>query len=44
MSKKDVLAMRIYQSTKLAATTFLRALDERFSSTDRLLELFYYVE
>ena len=44
VSKKDVLAMRIDQSTKLAATTFLRALDERFSSTDRLLELFYDVE
>ena len=44
MSKNDVLAMRIDQSTKLAATTFLRALDERFSSTDRLLELFYDVE
>ncbi len=44
VTKKDVLAMRIDQSTKLAATTFLRSLDENFSSTDKLLELFYDVE
>ncbi len=44
VTKKDVLAMRIDQSTKLAATTFLRALDEKFSSTDQLLELFYDVQ
>ncbi len=44
VDKKDRLMMRIDQSTKLAATTFLRALDESFSSTDRLLELFYDVE
>jgi DNA-directed RNA polymerase subunit beta len=43
VTKKDVLAMRIDQSTKLAATTFLRALDEAYSSTDRILELFYDV-
>jgi DNA-directed RNA polymerase subunit beta len=44
VTKKDVLAMRIDQSTKIAATTFLRCLDESFSSTDRLLELFYEVQ
>ncbi|MSR18007.1 MAG: DNA-directed RNA polymerase subunit beta [Phycisphaerales bacterium] len=44
VNKKDVLAMRIDQSTKLAATTFLRALDEKFSSTEKLLALFYEVE
>lgn len=44
VTKKDVLAMRIDQSTKIAATTFLRALDEHFSSTDKLLDLFYQVE
>ncbi|MFO0828558.1 MAG: DNA-directed RNA polymerase subunit beta [Phycisphaerales bacterium] len=43
VTKKDVLAMRIDQSTKLAATTFLRALDEHYSSTDKILELFYDV-
>jgi DNA-directed RNA polymerase subunit beta len=44
VTKKDVLTMRIDQSTKIAATTFLRALDEAYSSTDKLLELFYEVE
>jgi DNA-directed RNA polymerase subunit beta len=44
VTKKDVLAMRIDQSTKLAATTFLRALDERFSTTEKILEEFYEVE
>ena len=44
VTKKDVLAMRIDQSTKIAATTFLRALDENFSSTDKILELFYDVQ
>jgi DNA-directed RNA polymerase subunit beta len=44
VSKKDVLTMRIDQSTKIAATTFLRALDENYSSTDKLLELFYDVQ
>jgi len=44
VTKKDVLAMRIDQSTKIAATTFLRALDEQYSSTDALLELFYDVQ
>jgi len=44
VTKKDVLAMQIDQSAKLAATTFLRALDEAYSSTDKLLELFYEVQ
>ncbi len=44
VTKKDVLAMRIDQSAKIAAVTFLRALDENYSSTERLLELFYEVE
>src|SRR5690606_28781074 len=44
VTKKDVLAMRIDQSTKIAATTFLRSLDEAYSSTDRILELFYDVQ
>jgi len=43
VTKKDVLAMRIDQSTKLAATTFLRCLDESIASTDALLSLFYEV-
>ncbi|MEM1109754.1 MAG: DNA-directed RNA polymerase subunit beta, partial [Planctomycetota bacterium] len=44
VSKKDVLQMRIDQSTKIPATTFLRALDEEFSTTDALLKTFYNVE
>jgi DNA-directed RNA polymerase subunit beta len=43
VTKKDVLGMRIDQSTKIAATTFLRALDGEYSSTDKLLDLFYDV-
>jgi DNA-directed RNA polymerase subunit beta len=44
VSKKDVLQMRIDQSTKIPSTTFLRAIDERFSTTDVLLKTFYTVE
>jgi DNA-directed RNA polymerase subunit beta len=44
VTKKDVLAMRIDQSTKIAATTFMRALDEKYSSTESLLKAFYEVE
>ena len=43
VTKKDVLAMRIDQSTKMAATTFLRCLDESVASTDAILSLFYEV-
>ncbi len=43
VTKKDVLAMRIDQSTKLAATTFLRCLDETISTTDAVLGLFYEI-
>jgi len=41
VTKKDVLAMKIDQSPKIAATVFLRALDESFSSTDTILEAFH---
>ncbi|GAB4195234.1 MAG: DNA-directed RNA polymerase subunit beta [Phycisphaeraceae bacterium] len=44
VSKKDVLQMRIDQSTKIPATTFLRAIDEKFSTTDTLLRTFYDVQ
>ncbi|MEM7681562.1 MAG: DNA-directed RNA polymerase subunit beta [Planctomycetota bacterium] len=44
VSKKDVLQMRIDQSTKIPATTFLRALDENYASTDTLIRTFYQVE
>ncbi len=43
VTKKDVLSMRIDQSTKLSATTFLRCLDESIADTSALLSLFYDV-
>ena len=43
VTMKDVLAMRIDQSTKLAATTFLRCLDESVASTDAIISLIYEV-
>ncbi len=44
VTKKDQLLMRIDQSTKLAATTFLRCLQQEIASTDAILSLFYEVE
>ncbi|MDG2422933.1 MAG: DNA-directed RNA polymerase subunit beta [Phycisphaerales bacterium] len=43
VTKKDVLAMRIDQSPKIAATVFMRALEETFSSTEKILEIFHDV-
>jgi DNA-directed RNA polymerase subunit beta len=44
VTKKDVLVMRIDQSTKMAATTFLRCLDESISSTASVLSLFHQID
>ena len=44
VTKKDQLVMKIDQSAKLSATTFLRCLDESISSTSAILSLFYDVE
>ena len=44
ITKKDVMAMKIDQSTKLSATTFLRCLDESIASTGAILSLFYDVK
>ncbi|HOQ03653.1 MAG TPA: DNA-directed RNA polymerase subunit beta [Anaerohalosphaeraceae bacterium] len=44
VTKKDVLVIRIDQSGKIPATTFLRAMDERYSKTEDLLRLFYKTE
>ncbi len=44
VSKKDVLHMRIDQSTKIPATTFLRAIDEEHATTESILRLFYDVQ
>jgi DNA-directed RNA polymerase subunit beta len=43
VDKKDRLTMKIDQSTRLAATTFLRCLDESVSTTEAILSLFYQV-
>ncbi len=44
VSKKDVLTMRIDQSAKLSATTFLRCLDESIASTEAILSLFFEIK
>src|SRR6476619_4095611 len=43
-TKKDALAVRIDQSSKIPATTFLRALDKKYSSTEQIIKEFYQVE
>ncbi len=43
VTKKDVLVMRIDQSTKIPATTFMRAINEEFSTTETLIRTFYDV-
>src|ERR1700677_4701985 len=44
VTKKDALAVRIDQSSKIPATTFLRALDKKYSSTESIIREFYTVE
>ena len=44
VTKKDALAIRIDQSGKFAASCFLRAMAEEFSSNRAIVELFYKVE
>ncbi len=41
VTKKDMLAVRIDQSSKIPATTFIRAMDERFGSDEAIVESFY---
>lgn len=41
VTKKDVLVVRIDQSSKLPATTFLRAMDAQFSTDEAIVEEFY---
>ncbi|MEO1009046.1 MAG: DNA-directed RNA polymerase subunit beta [Planctomycetota bacterium] len=43
VNKKDQLEMRIDQSPKMAATTFLRCLDPSVAKTEDLLSLFYEI-
>src|ERR1044071_344870 len=44
VTKKDALAVRIDQSSKIPATTFLRALDEKYSTTESIIKEFYTLE
>src|SRR3954468_7666242 len=44
VTKKDALAVRIDQSSKIPATTFLRALDEKYTSSEAIIREFYTVE
>src|SRR5580693_1121810 len=44
VTKKDALAVRIDQSSKIPATTFVRALDKKYSSTEAIIREFYTVE
>jgi DNA-directed RNA polymerase subunit beta len=44
VTRKDVLAVRIDQSSKIPASTFLRAMDEKFGSTESIVRAFYAVK
>ncbi len=41
VTKKDVLVIRIDQSSKIPATVFLRAMSEAYGKTETLVRLFY---
>jgi DNA-directed RNA polymerase subunit beta len=41
VTRKDVLVIRIDQSSKIPATTFLRAMDEKYGKTEDIIRLFY---
>ncbi|MBN1845078.1 MAG: DNA-directed RNA polymerase subunit beta [Sedimentisphaerales bacterium] len=41
ITKKDIMVVRIDQSAKLSVTTFLRAMDERFSQSADIIREFY---
>ncbi len=41
VTKKDLLAVRIDQSSKIAATTFIRAMDDRFGSDEAIVSEFH---
>src|SRR5580765_1159129 len=44
VTKKDALAVRIDQSSKIPATTFLRALDKKYSTTEQIIKEFYTID
>ncbi len=41
VTKKDLLAVRIDQSSKIAATCFIRAMDEKYSSDESIVREFH---
>ena len=41
VTKKDALAVRIDQSSKIPATTFIRALDKKYGTTEAIIREFY---
>ena len=41
VTKKDVLVVKIDQSSKISATTFLRAIDTEHNETETILRMFY---
>ncbi|MCK5711997.1 MAG: hypothetical protein KAI25_04705, partial [Hyphomicrobiaceae bacterium] len=41
VTKKDTLAVKIDQSAKLSATTFLRAMSEDYGTTEQIIRTFY---
>jgi DNA-directed RNA polymerase subunit beta len=44
VTKKDALAVRIDQSSKIPATTFLRALNKKYGTSEAIIQEFYQVE
>ncbi|MCK4274874.1 MAG: DNA-directed RNA polymerase subunit beta, partial [Phycisphaerae bacterium] len=44
VTKKDVLVMRIDQSSKIPATTFLRAMDKNYGTVQQVIREFYDVK
>ncbi len=44
VTRKDLLAVRIDQSSKIAATTFLRAMDEAYGTDESLVRAFHEVK
>src|SRR5271155_3735561 len=44
VTKKDALAVRIDQSSKIPATTFIRALDKKYGTSEAIIREFYSVE
>jgi DNA-directed RNA polymerase subunit beta len=41
VSRRDVLAVRIDQSSRIPATTFLRAMTAEYNTTEQIIRLFY---